>query len=58
MAAVPTNKNDERRSLKPQKMKAYMELAHIVENVWDKMATCWAGKEDWMIDCEKEAKFV
>ena len=23
-------------------------------NVWDKMATCWAGKEDWMIARKKQ----
>ena len=29
---------------------------HNRGNVWDKMATCWAGKKDWMIAKKKKNK--
>ena len=53
MVAIPAYENDERRSRKRQKMEASV-LEHNRGNVWDKMATCWAGEEDWMLAREKQ----
>ena len=55
MVAIPTHKNDERGSRKPHNMEAYVGERgeggewHNRGNVWDMMATCWAGKKEWMI---------
>ena len=49
MVASPTHKNDERRSRKPHKMEAKVGW-HNRGNVWDLMATCWAGEKHWMIE--------
>ena len=53
MVACLTHKNDERRSRKPHEMEAYVGLAQSGD-VWDKMATRWAGKNDWMIARKKQ----